>query len=190
MNSNTNDRRHNSGVRWRYAAAGLIVVCIALYVGSMSVFRSSIGESKVRPCETGCASPSPLPQLTRSACDASNSDGINNTEAIGRFQFPPSASDIVSSCFGMQGWGLFTTFTMAANDLMVFQASTQISEEGWAAVLPAESRGVPSASIIIASENLTSLLYGIYSSGGFQQEILIDTSATTLYRVQVTVFGG
>jgi len=194
VNSNTNDRRHTSGVRWRYAAAGLIVVCLALYVGSVSVFRSSIGESQQRPCENGCASPSPLPQLTKSACDVSVSDGIQNTERLGQFQFPPSAANIVADCFGMQGWGLRATFDMAADELTIFLAATRIEADQWLTTLPAtegnESNSLPSVQILEASNKLTSFLYGTYSGSGFRQEILIDTSDSTMLYVQISAMGG
>lgn len=127
-------------------------------------------------------------------CATNTPDRLKNIENLAQFQFPSSAVNIQTSCGGMQGWGASASFEMSPNDLATLQASTRVEQEEWVSNMPTSnaSQGLqpPSQFIADLAEAYTSYLYGIYSVPEFQQEILIDTSSSEVYRVSVHVLGG
>jgi hypothetical protein len=129
-----------------------------------------------------------------SGCNVTEATGLEQTESLGQFEFPPSAQSITAGCFGMQGWGLTATFVMSPEDLGMLQVSTRVSQDEWVTLVPPSGSlqpyDLPSEQVVIWSQGMTSLVYGIYVATEFSQEILIDTTDPNLYRVRVLVLGG
>ncbi len=128
-------------------------------------------------------------------CRVDDPQGIEQTETLGRFEFPESAMTIQSECGGMQGWGLSASFEMLPADLRVFQASTSIEASQWVGEMP-EPRvfgtgySQSSAQMRTWSEEMESFIYGFYTVTEFSQEVLIDTSNPNRFRVFIEVLGG
>ncbi|WP_162909940.1 hypothetical protein [Aggregatilinea lenta] len=112
------------------------------------------------------------------ACEPTNPREI---EDIAWFKLPPGYRNLVSSCFGFQGWGGHARFEIDPSDLDTFIASTRI--EG-----PFSMEEMPTSSYF--PTNLPSHLYGKYETLRFSQHILIDTSTQESYVIYVEVFSG
>lgn len=127
-------------------------------------------------------------------CKVDEPGGIEQTEALGQFDFPPGAVNMSARCSGMQGWWLEASFDMPSAELGIFQSSTEVVSAQWMTSLPPadsiQPYSLPTRDLFTWSEGMQSLLYGAYSVNEFSQEILIDTSNPTLFRVKILVLGG
>lgn len=121
---------------------------------------------------------------TGSGCDLSEPRTV---ESLGQFKLPPSAKLLRTNCGGMQGMWAEAHFEMLPSDLAVFLSSTSIKP-------PLLNTGKPDKLWCGCSEEVkavTSYLYGSYEVGSdWLEEVFIDTSDPTLYKVYFTVLGG
>src|SRR5689334_18072643 len=111
---------------------------------------------------------------------------ISNVEGLAGIKLPPSATHINSGCGGMQGWWAEAYFDMKPSDLAVFVESTNVK-------LPLSTIGKPEKLECYPCNDLTNLksyLYGTYNSPDWFEEIFIDTSNPSLYRVYFTLLAG
>lgn len=108
-------------------------------------------------------------------------------EAVGRFQYPPSANISEMYCAGLQGWIATTKFEMRPNDLNKFVATTYV--QSLAAVT---DTSVFSEELrkLMEGNNDSSYLYGKSDQPKLLQEILVDQSNSQKYIVYVVVYGG
>jgi hypothetical protein len=122
-----------------------------------------------------------------SGCSPSN---VKELENAGQFQLPPSARNLSSGCFGMQGWDGHAEFEMSSSDLSSFVASTKIK-------LPLVPNEIPKdSSLMTPASHAKSYLHGRYDSyvpksdTTYYQEILVDTTDPAKYLVFVKFGGG
>jgi hypothetical protein len=116
-------------------------------------------------------------------CKPTNPSGI---ESVTHMKLPPSASNLASFCGGMQGIWAEANFDMKPADLAVFVNSTHIR-------LPLSANDKPEKLKCLSCSELTdvvSYLYGTYSAEEWFEEIFIDTSNPSLYRVYFTLLAG
>lgn len=146
-------------------AVGCIVVC--LYVLLVLYVQGKI-------YGTG-----PFPNNT---CSSDNPD--NWIQDIAHFQLPPSARNLESSCFGLQGWIAYASFDMKPEDLDAFLATTYVLH-----LEPDTGEPENPAALALIEQNVP-YLFGSDRRYEYYQEIFIDTSDPEWYRVYVYVLGG
>jgi hypothetical protein len=115
-------------------------------------------------------------------CPPSNPAAI---ESLARFKLPPSASNLWTQCWGLQGWWAYARFDIAPSDVDALVSSTQIKP-------PLSARDKPT-DVEFPDVNLAeiaSFLYGSHLEVVFNQEILIDTSDQQRYTVYFATWGG
>ncbi len=101
-----------------------------------------------------------------SGCKPSN---VKELENAGQFKLPPSAQNLKSGCFGMQGWDGHAEFEMLPSDLDVLIASTKLKTPLSANDLPKDS------GLITPASQAKSYLHGRYDS-------YVPKTDTTYYR--------
>jgi hypothetical protein len=118
-----------------------------------------------------------------SACEPTNPSGI---ESVTQIKLPPSATNLESTCAGLQGVGAAAAFDMKPSELALFVNSTHVK-------LPLSATGKPETLkclLCSALPDVKSYLYGTYSRDEWFEEIFIDTSNPAQYRVYFTLLAG
>jgi hypothetical protein len=127
--------------------------------------------------------------LTPGPCETEHPNRIQNTQNLGQFEFPPSATNIETGCGGLQGWGASAAFDMLPSDLPVLLNNSRITE--LSPDFPSNVQGhSPYQFMVTQAATMRAYLYGWRSEPEFLIEILIDTTNPALYHVTINVFGG
>lgn len=115
---------------------------------------------------------------------------LKELETAGSFTLPPSAKNLKSGCFGMQGWDGYAEFEMLPADLDAFVASTKLNA-------PLALNEAPKAfALATPASQAKSYLHGRFDSyvsktdTTYYQELLVDTSDTSTYLVYLAFGGG
>jgi hypothetical protein len=122
--------------------------------------------------------------LASNSCESTEPPAV---ESLGRFKLPPSADNLWSWCWGMQGWFAYARFEILPEELNILVTNSLVE-------LPLSSSQKPD-DFDFPDENVesvTTYLYGKYESRQeeISQEILVDTSNPALYTVYISVLGG
>jgi len=111
-----------------------------------------------------------------------------NAESYGRFELPPSYTNLKSFCGGMQGWSVDASFNMKPEDLDALVESLWLEAD-------LQPTGEPQHIFFrdgeTPFEEIASYLYAVTTSGtDLLQEVLIDTSDPESYFVYLVILAG
>lgn len=169
MNKKKKRPNNNRKWLWRIILVLLICVCVGVIAFIGIVTMAIEGLAVMSGSNSGCSTEDSAP-----------------FEGYARVTLPEDYSNFWSSCGGMQGWWAEAQFDIDPNDLDEFLETTNID-------MPLSSEPLPSriyvanASSIKARDNL---LYGLYDTVDWLEEIVVDTNDPDRWTVYFTVLGG
>lgn len=114
------------------------------------------------------------------------SEDVTPFEGYARVKIPEDYSNFLSTCGGLQGWWAEAHFDINPDDFHDFLASTSIDESTLTDQFPPTLYSVWKEEI----RDIDNLLYGIYDSDEWLEEVIVDTSNPERWTVYFTVLAG